>query len=298
MLYRDCIENLLQLKDVIVTNIECHDQEMHIWLRMEQRIHHCPRCGTATSKVHDYRLQLVRDVSISGYKTILHLRKRRHVCPVCGKRFDEHIDFLLEKYTELYRENDELERKLKIVVTNLDEIRDEEESIRATLVKAQQLGEKIVREANEKADAITDSIKTRCEAIITDFRKQYSAERKEVWQLRNTVLDFKKNVYELYRDHIEELQSISVNELEQLVIPEDTEVVGRILSDVKEAVQTQVDAGEDIKREQDLNVTEPVTQETDFIMDEEETKAADAYTTEEDDGLDFIDKLDKVDKDS
>ncbi len=210
---------------------------------------------------------------------------------------DDYIDFLIEKYTELYRENDELERKLKIVVTNLDEIRDEEESIRATLVKAQQLGEKIVREANEKADAITDSIKTRCEAIITDFRKQYSAERKEVWQLRNTVLDFKKNVYELYRDHIEELQSISVNELEQLVIPEDTEVVGRILSDVKEAVQTQVDVGEDIKREQDLNVTEPVTQETDFIMDEEKTKVADADTTEEDDGLDFIDKLDKVDKD-
>lgn len=209
---------------------------------------------------------------------------------------DDYIDFLIEKYTELYRENDELERKLKIVVTNLDEIRDEEESIRATLVKAQQLGEKIVREANEKADAITDSIKTRCEAIITDFRKQYSAERKEVWQLRNTVLDFKKNVYELYRDHIEELQSISVNELEQLVIPEDTEVVGRILSDVKEAVQTQVDVGEDIKREQDLNVTEPVTQETDFIMDEEKAKAADADTTEEDDGLDFIDKLDKVDK--
>ena len=206
---------------------------------------------------------------------------------------DDYIDFLIEKYTELYRENDELERKLKIVVTNLDEIRDEEESIRATLVKAQQLGEK----ANEKADAITDSIKTRCEAIITDFRKQYSAERKEVWQLRNTVLDFKKNVYELYRDHIEELQSISVNELEQLVIPEDTEVVGRILSDVKEAVQTQVDVGEDIKREQDLNVTEPVTQETDFTMDEEKTKAADADTTEEDDGLDFIDKLDKVDKD-
>lgn len=210
---------------------------------------------------------------------------------------DDYIDFLIEKYTELYRENDELERKLKIVVTNLDEIRDEEESIRATLVKAQQLGEKIVREANEKADAITDSIKTRCEAIITDFRKQYSAERKEVWQLRNTVLDFKKNVYELYRDHIEELQSISVNELEQLVIPEDTEVVGRILSDVKEAVQTQVDVGEDIKREQDLNVTEPVTQETDFTMDEEKTKDADADTTEEDDGLDFIDKLDKVDKD-
>lgn len=94
MLYKDCIGNLIQLKDVIVTNIECHRKEMHIHLRMEQRQHHCPRCGTLTSKVHDYRMQLVRDVSISGFNTILHLKKRRHVCPKCGKRFDEQIDFL------------------------------------------------------------------------------------------------------------------------------------------------------------------------------------------------------------
>ena len=94
MLYKDCIEELLQLKDVIVTNIECQNQEMHIHLRMEKRLHYCPRCGSITGKVHDYRIQLVRDVSICGFKTILHLRKRRHVCPKCGKRFYEYIDFL------------------------------------------------------------------------------------------------------------------------------------------------------------------------------------------------------------
>ena len=197
---------------------------------------------------------------------------------------DDYVEFLIEKYTELYRENDELERKLKIVVTNLDEIRDEEESIRSTLVKAQQLGEKIVREANEKADTITDSIKTRCDAIITDFRQQYSAERKDVWQLRNTVLDFKKNVYELYRTQIEELQAISVNDLEQLVIPEDTEVVGRILSDVKDAVNNEVTAGEEARKEQDLNVAEAPAAPAEPKKEE----------PEEDDGEDFVDKLDKI----
>lgn len=94
MLYSDCIEKLLQLKDIIVTNIECIEKEMHIYLRMEKRFHKCPCCNTLTSKVHDYRTQLVKDVSIAGYNTILHLRKRRHVCPACGKRFDEKIDFL------------------------------------------------------------------------------------------------------------------------------------------------------------------------------------------------------------
>lgn len=94
MLYKDCIEKLLQLKEGIVTNIEKHQNEIHISLRMQQRLHYCPRCGKITSKVHDYRTQIVKDVSIRGYHTILHIRKRRHVCHSCGKRFDEHIDFL------------------------------------------------------------------------------------------------------------------------------------------------------------------------------------------------------------
>ena len=85
---------------------------------------------------------------------------------------DDYIEFLIDKYTELYRENNELERKLKIVVTNFDEIRDEEEAIRSTLLKAQKLGEKIIRDANERADVITGSIKDRCDAIIASFREQ------------------------------------------------------------------------------------------------------------------------------
>ena len=64
MLYHDCIEKLLQLKDVIVTNIEKHENEMHIHLKMAQRLHYCPACGKITSKVHDYRSQIVKDVSM------------------------------------------------------------------------------------------------------------------------------------------------------------------------------------------------------------------------------------------
>ena len=100
MLYRDCIEKLLQLKDVIVTNIECQGREMHIWLRMEQRMHFCPCCGTITGKVHDYRTQLVKDISISGYDTILHLRKRRHVWVLknmLGWLADSESSFLMKR---------------------------------------------------------------------------------------------------------------------------------------------------------------------------------------------------------
>ncbi len=166
---------------------------------------------------------------------------------------DEYIDFLVENYTNLYRENSELERKLKIVVTNLDEIKDEEESIRSTLVKSQKLGEKIIRDANEKAEVITASIKDRCDAILADFRDQLASEKQELWTLRTKVLDFKKNVYDLYRGHIEELQSISVNEIEDLVLPDDGEIVDKIFNDVKTAIKDGIETDEKKRADEDLN---------------------------------------------
>ena len=38
---------------------------------------------------------------------------------------DEYLAFVIEKYTELYRDNDELERKLKTAYAKLDEIKNE-----------------------------------------------------------------------------------------------------------------------------------------------------------------------------
>ena len=94
MLYSDYTEELTGLKDVIVSFVERKDNVLHLHITMEQRIHVCPRCGERTSKVHDYHKQEVKDISSFGQFTIIHLKKRRHVCPVCRKKFYENVDFL------------------------------------------------------------------------------------------------------------------------------------------------------------------------------------------------------------
>ena len=163
---------------------------------------------------------------------------------------DDYINFLIDKYTEVYRENIELDRKLRIVVTNLDEIRDEEESIRNTLVSAQKMGEKIIRDANERADIITESIKKRCDAVIEDFKAQIAKEKEELWNVRATVLAFKKKLFEAYRPQIEDVRNISVNELEELVLPSDSELVGKIFGEVKATIEEEI-REERVRREQE-----------------------------------------------
>lgn len=97
MLNTNYTEKLLELKEVILLNIENTKDSKIVEFKMAQRIHKCPRCGDETSKVHDYRIQDVKDIPILGNNTILRIHKRRHVCKTCGKRFYEHIP-LVPKY--------------------------------------------------------------------------------------------------------------------------------------------------------------------------------------------------------
>jgi transposase len=100
MLYEDYTKELLGLKDVIITGIDQKERICSINIEMPRSLHHCPCCGFETEQVHDYRKQRIRDISAFGKYTVLVLRKRRYICPVCGKRFYEKISFL-PKYHRL-----------------------------------------------------------------------------------------------------------------------------------------------------------------------------------------------------
>ena len=89
---------LLGLKDVIVKNVESNEKELHINIELPCRMHKCPACKAKTNRVHDYRNQVIRDSKAFGKNVYLHLRKRRYVCPDCGKRFYEENSFLPRYY--------------------------------------------------------------------------------------------------------------------------------------------------------------------------------------------------------
>lgn len=158
---------------------------------------------------------------------------------------DEYIAFLLDKYAEAYKENNELDHKLRVVVTNLDEIKDEEESIRSTLISAQKMAQNIIADANEKADVITGAVKDRCDAVIAEFKEQLRAEKEEMWELRTRIVDFKKQLFDQYRDHLQAIKDVSVNEIDEIVLPNEDAVVAQIFKDVKQGIEDGTHDDED-----------------------------------------------------
>ena len=96
MLMKDYTAKLLNLEDVIITSVENISDQLHIYIELPRSKHICPCCGAATDRVHDYRMQIVKDIPLAR-DTFLHLRKRRYRCS-CGKRFFEKNTFLPRYY--------------------------------------------------------------------------------------------------------------------------------------------------------------------------------------------------------
>ena len=93
MLNQDYTAKVLNLEDVIITNVENISDVLHICLELPRQKHRCPACGALTDRIHDYRMQTIKDIPM-GRETLLHLRKRRYRCS-CGKRFFEKTLFSL-----------------------------------------------------------------------------------------------------------------------------------------------------------------------------------------------------------
>lgn len=96
MLVKDYTAEFLNLEDVIITNVENISDQLHISIELPRKKQVCPCCGAVTDRVHDYRMQVIKDVPMAR-DTFLHLRKRRYRCD-CSKRFFERNAFLPRYY--------------------------------------------------------------------------------------------------------------------------------------------------------------------------------------------------------
>ncbi len=94
MLCNNSTKLLLNLPEDFTLHVQMTAAKPIYKITMKRKTHMCPSCGTATDKVHDYREQEVQDIPLQQSQFFLVFRKRRYVCPHCGKRFYEENSFL------------------------------------------------------------------------------------------------------------------------------------------------------------------------------------------------------------
>jgi len=92
-MHSHCTRNLLDLEDVFIKKVIQADHYVRVFIETAPSVQTYPSCGNQTRRIHDHRLQEVKDLPFQLKHTCLVLKKRRYVCR-CGKRFLEKYHFL------------------------------------------------------------------------------------------------------------------------------------------------------------------------------------------------------------
>ncbi len=150
---------------------------------------------------------------------------------------DEHIEYLLKSYTELYRHTAEMEKAYTDLYRRYKEATKDREAVKSDLIDARIAGDKIVGAAEEKAEMIIRATKTNCDYIINDYRRTVSEERQKLLKIQAEIQAFREKMIEECHDYIDRIEEMTEISDTALYYSTDDELTARALDEIKTDVR-------------------------------------------------------------
>jgi cell division initiation protein len=132
---------------------------------------------------------------------------------------DDYLNRVSAEYAKLEQENAEINKKLQILADKVREYRQDEEAVKEALLDAKKAGHRTMIEAKRKSDETIAEANMRAEAIINEavataedevnsLRADIELEEKNLAKTQKVVSDFKKELFDMYKNHLELISSM------------------------------------------------------------------------------------------
>lgn len=121
---------------------------------------------------------------------------------------DEFLDALTEDYTALYKENQVLKSKMKVLVDKVEEYRATDDSMRKAFLVAQKSAEDIVAKAEGEREALIQRAEDEARAKIAGMRAEMENEQHRLAAARSATDLYVAKLKELCQHEMEYLESL------------------------------------------------------------------------------------------
>ena len=132
---------------------------------------------------------------------------------------DEFLNKLEEEVAIAQRELDDSNNKIQVLADKVREYMRDEDALKDALLGAQKEGHRIIAEANtkaeeiiaqakEKADAMMDEVTVQHDALIEKNEAEIEEEHKKLAAAKKQVADFKKALFDMYKEHLNMLSAM------------------------------------------------------------------------------------------
>lgn len=122
---------------------------------------------------------------------------------------DEFLEPLVDDYITLYKENSVLKSKMKVLVDKLEEYRNQEESMKKTMVAAQKTADDMVAEAQKKCAKLLSEAETSVRSKSVDLKQTLTEEEEErVNRAKQVAQEFINTIEAQVSRHMEALEKL------------------------------------------------------------------------------------------
>ena len=128
-----------------------------------------------------------------------------------GYRPDEVDDFLRDvsaSFKKLERDKEEIEQKMNVLVEAVKKYKQEEEDLKNAMIMAQKQSREVVAEAHHKAEQIIAEANIKSDEIVSSTGARLKNNQAALESLKKEVSDFRTNLLNLYRDHLNLINNI------------------------------------------------------------------------------------------
>ena len=124
---------------------------------------------------------------------------------------DEFLDLVKEDYEQLYRENAELKEKVRLYQDQINKYENIEETLKATLVRAEASAEDTTNAANKQAKIIVEEADLKAKQIIDQANNEVIEIRREYNSLVKEFKVFRNKFKSLLNDELQSIDEIFYN---------------------------------------------------------------------------------------
>ncbi len=121
---------------------------------------------------------------------------------------DEFLDQLTEDYTTLYKENQVLKSKIKVLVDKVEEYRATDDSMRKAFLVAQKSAEEIVAKAEVEREDLVRQAETEARARVEEIRRELESEQHRLSAAQAATAAYVAKVRELCRNELTYLDAL------------------------------------------------------------------------------------------
>lgn len=161
----------------------------------------------------------------------------------------EDIDAFLEELEATFQEHDgereDSNHKIQVLADKVREYMKDEEALKDALLDARKEGHRVIREAKSEAERILNQAREEAAMLLDEATRQHeiameknraeiAREKEALAQAKKMLADFKRSLFEIYKDHIEAISNLP-EENDELP-PPPPETANLELDEVKNAV--------------------------------------------------------------